>query len=93
MAASVLSATRYRKKPVEVEAVQFTGYNHEEVCNFVGEAASLTGPEILGWIRGIEIITLEGMMHVSPGDWIVKVDGDFIPKSNLYFLATYELVK
>lgn len=80
---------RYRKKPVEIEAVQFTGRNDAEIAEFVGEDGydpDDTGPS---WI----IRTLEGEMKAMPGDYIIKgVQGEFYPCKPDIFEQTYEEV-
>ncbi|OMF00278.1 hypothetical protein BK124_11515 [Paenibacillus amylolyticus] len=73
----------FRKKPVEVEAVLFD--NVGNVYDFVGE--NMTQP--LGGKVGI--ITLEGTMWASPGDWIIKgVNGEFYPCKPDIFEKTYD---
>lgn len=76
---------RFRKKPVEVEAVLWTGSNTEDVVPFMG-AAVLRG-------RNIEIETLEGTMTANPGDWIIRgIKGEFYPCKPDIFEGTYERV-
>ena len=68
-------ARAYKKKPVTVEAVQWTGENHAEMCEFID-------PEVFEIIprEGLVIHTLEGDHHASPGDYIIKgVNGEFYP--------------
>lgn len=91
---------RYRKRPVEVEAVQFTGTNHDDVAVFMGCGCgvkaikadcpydhSLAGP------RALFIRTLEGSMRADRGDWIIQgVAGEFYPCKPEIFKATYEPV-
>ncbi|MGU5699486.1 hypothetical protein ACV1D9_20305 [Aeromonas allosaccharophila] len=77
----------YRKKPVEVEAIQWTGFNRAEILNFVGRAASW------GDVTGMTIATLEGNHIASEGDYIIKgVAGEFYPCKPDIFRATYEQV-
>lgn len=41
--------------------------------------------------KGYDIETLEGVMHASPGDWIIKgVKGEFYPCKPDIFEQTYE---
>jgi hypothetical protein len=77
----------FRKKPVIVEAVQFTLNNMEECEEFVGG-------DIGKDAKGDTIIaTLEGAMRVSIGDWIIKgVKGEFYPCKPDIFETTYEAV-
>ena len=90
---------RYRKKPVEIEAIKWTGYNLNEVIDFVGESLLY---EIYddAWKVGkapvmvdMKIKTLEGNMTVSTGDYIIKgVQGEFYPCKPDIFEQTYEPV-
>ncbi|MDR1946424.1 MAG: PGDYG domain-containing protein [Desulfovibrio sp.] len=80
----------YRKKPVEVEAVQWTGENIDEISAFCG--ASFLGAQG-GQGRGttLSIGTLEGPHIASTGDFIIKgVTGEFYPCKPDIFNATYE---
>ena len=79
-------AMAYRKKPVVVEAVQWTGENHAEMCEFIDPEAFEIIPRI-----GLVIHTLEGDHHASPGDYIIKgVNGEFYPCKPDIFAKTYE---
>ena len=79
-------AKAYRKKPVVVEAVQWTGENHAEMCEFIDPEAFEIIPRI-----GLVIHTLEGDHHASPGDYIIKgVNGEFYPCKPDIFAKTYE---
>lgn len=80
---------KYRKKPVEVEAVQWTGKNPKEIACFIGQwpFPSEYAPTHL------VIETLEGLMHASVGDYIIKgVNGEFYPCKPDIFEKTYERV-
>ena len=79
-------ARAYRKKPVVIEAVQWTGENHAEMCEFIDPEAFEIIPRI-----GLVIHTLEGDHHASPGDYIIKgVNGEFYPCKPDIFAKTYE---
>ena len=79
-------ARAYRKKPVVVEAVQWTGENHAEMCEFIDSEAFDFTPRI-----ELVIHTLEGDHHASPGDYIIKgVNGEFYPCKPDIFAKTYE---
>lgn len=79
-------ARTYRKKPVVVEAVQWTGENHAEMCEFIDPEVFEIIPRI-----GLVIHTLEGDHHASPGDYIIKgVNGEFYPCKPDIFAKTYE---
>lgn len=91
--AADMGRTKFRKKPVVIEAVQFTGGNYVAVEQFVCDPASFS----IGVIRGVYkvfINTLEGTMTVSPGDWIIKgVNGEYYPCKPDIFEKTYERVE
>lgn len=76
---------KFKKKPVVIEAVQFTGNNLEDI-EMLGCQPVLFGTD---WT----IITLEGNMSISIGDWVIKgVKGEFYPCKPDIFEATYEPV-
>ncbi len=83
--------SKFRKKPVVIEAVQFDR-NMTEVCNFIGgvngEQYVARPPDAIG------IVTLEGTMWASRRDWIIKgVQGEFYPCKPDIFAETYEPVE
>jgi len=102
-----MSARKFRKKPVVIEAVRATG-------------TPQSNREIIDWARGsrtpaymdtrfvrlddgnvladstqcLTIATLEGAMWVDPGDWIIKgVEGEFYPCKPSVFDQTYEPIQ
>lgn len=88
---------KYRKKPVVVEAIKWTGNNYDKICKFCDksyygyenlEAQAKNLPQYLF------IYTLEGKMKAEVGDYIVKgVHGEFYPCKPDIFEETYEVVK
>jgi hypothetical protein len=77
---------RFRKKPVVIEAVQWTGDNVNQISEFMGFPSYSHHTD-----TGLHIHTLEGTMHASEGDWIIKgVQGEFYPCKPDIFAATYE---
>jgi hypothetical protein len=79
--------TKYRKKPVIVEAIQFTNDNYKECESFIGE------DDYDNTLNYPNIKTLEGIMRVSLGDFIIKgVNGEFYPCKPDIFEKTYEKV-
>ena len=86
----------FRKKPVVIEAVQWTGKNLIEVIKFTGQHASATRfkweeYEDLVASDGLKIFTLEGKMSANVGDWIIKgVKGECYPCKPDIFEITYE---
>ena len=91
---------RYRKRAFEIEAMQWTGENLEEIKAFVGKSLIY---DILdtAWEVGkgkprvfMKIKTLEGDMIASEGDYIIKgISGEFYPCKPDIFKATYEEVE
>jgi len=80
---------RFRKKPVVIEAIRWTGENAREVQAFLMQ----TKDAAAGWVKGryVDIGTSEGLMVASPGDWIIKgVKGEFYPCKPDIFELTYE---
>ena len=89
----------YRKRPVEVAAIQYNGFNADEIDTFVGhklhrdiiDTAYQAGaaPPVMRLV----ISTPEGDMTASPGDWIIKgVKGEYYPCKPDIFQQTYEPV-
>jgi len=81
---------KYRKKPVVIEAMQFTDENKNQVFNW------MSGQYAAGFEDGkpiLKIGTLEGVMIARIGDYIIKgVKGEYYPCKPDIFLATYEKV-
>ena len=81
---------KYRKKPVVVEAVQWTGANIGDVCFFTGK----TGGELMRENGRLLIHALEGAVFADVGDYIIKgVAGEFYPCKPDIFKETYELAE
>lgn len=79
---------KYRKKPIVIEAVQFTGTNHDEIADFCAPQ-----PVKVGGGFTLLIPTLEGEMTANQGDWVIKgVKSEFYPCKPDIFEATYEPV-
>ena len=78
---------KYRKRPVIIDAIQFTGYNLPEMELFVPVGHYQEDGTF-------DIVTLEGNLHVSIGDFVIKgVQGEFYPCKPDIFEKTYEAVK
>ena len=83
---------KFRKKPVVIEAEQFTR---------PADRAVTVGEMFMQWpvrndVRGVHLIipTLEGDHRADPGDWIIQgVKGEFYPCKPDIFTATYEPVE
>jgi hypothetical protein len=81
--------TFYRKKPVVIQAVQWTGENNVEILQFCSTCYITSS----GKTKDLVITTLEGDMSASTGDYIIKgVKGEFYPCREDIFDLTYETV-
>lgn len=80
----------FRKKPVEIEAVQYGPFS----APTLEMIQHLSGAEFeMSEERGFVIKTLEGDMTVSIGDWVIKgVKGEYYPCKPDIFAATYDAV-
>lgn len=77
---------KYKKKPVIIEAIQWTGKNLSEIDNFIDRTVDNKETTLV-------IHTLEGDMEASIGDYIIKgVNGEFYPCKPDIFDKTYEEV-
>jgi hypothetical protein len=80
---------KFRKKPVVIDAEQFTDESKDRVFNFITCNCSPGLGE--GGRPVINIQTLEGIMTASLGDWIIKgINGEFYPCKPDIFEKTYE---
>lgn len=88
---------KYKKKPVIIDAIQWTGGNMAEIADFAkgfakfdeirqGDAENKIPAQY-----DLNIQTLEGTMQASRGDYIIKgVNGEFYPCKPDIFEKTYE---
>jgi hypothetical protein len=84
----------YRKKPVEVAAIQYNGFNADEIDAFVGQKLRRSIIDTAPPVIRLVIPTLEGDHIASPGDWIIKgVKGEFYPCKPDIFELTYDPVE
>lgn len=89
---------KYRKKPVVIEAIQWTGDNLEEIKEMLKDADEkrviMPHPNEEKGIKSLLIVTLEGEMRADKGDYIIKgVKGEFYPCKPDIFEETYEKVE
>ena len=90
----------YRKKPIIIEAIKWTGLNVEEVKQFCKDNAKLCINDSSWKVNvaapkaELTIKTLEGDMKASIGDYIIKgINGEFYPCKPDIFEKTYEIVE
>ena len=96
--------TKYRKKPVVIEARQLVGTNAEFNAVYqwieantqgsfdpLSEEIPASGVSMDPATGFFLIATLEGVMQAKPRDWIIRgVQGEFYPCKPDIFAATYE---
>lgn len=79
--------TKYRKKPVVIEAMQLIPGDQ----NNLELVRQWCGGNVKWGDRRISIRTLEGTMYAEPGDFVIcGVKGEFYPCKPDIFEATYE---
>ena len=79
----------YTKIPVTIEAIQLTKDNYKEVLDFCNAKEKNADCNVDG--SDFLILTLEGTMHASIGDYIIKgVKGEFYPCKPDIFEQTYK---
>ena len=91
-----IKPSSYRKLPVEIKAIRWSGHNLRQVIAFTGLHPSADKWE---WdeyeevvrTKGLKIFTLEGHHMATVGDYIIKgVHGEFYPCKPDIFWKTYE---
>ena len=81
----------YVKKPVVIEAVQFTDEMKDSVLSEISAKQMNVYHSYDNGIPVIRIPTLEGEMTASLGDWIIQgVNGELYPCKPDIFEKTYE---
>lgn len=85
---------KYRKKPVEIEAIIFKRNNWNDILEFTDYTAhTLTIERRIDGVATCVISTLEGEHVATEGDYIIKgVKGEFYPCKPHIFELTYEKI-
>ena len=86
---------KYRKKPLIIEAMQFTDENKNQVFSWA-QSYQMNISHGFGKNDVPELIipTLEGEMRASLGDYIIKgIQGEFYPCKPDIFEQTYKKVE
>lgn len=74
---------KFRKKPVIITAVPYNGENVSDIRLFAGTDCKVEEDKVC-------ILTLEGKMEVSVGDYVIQgVQGEFYPCKPDIFEQTY----
>lgn len=80
---------KYRTKPVEIEAIQWTGDNIDEIWETFGNAGIGVGINILF------LTTADGnLVHCEIGSWVIPDNRPetFYPCNDDYFQKKYEVI-
>ena len=73
------------KKPIEIEAIHWTGFNTGQLLDFCKDAIEQEDHFI--------IKTLEGDMKLTVGNVLIKgINGEFYPCDFEIFMKTYEVL-
>lgn len=84
---------KYRKKPICIEAVQFTRENWGEVVLFTNNTAYKNLEWHINTVISCIIPTPEGFHVATENDYIIKgVYGEFYPCKPNIFKETYEII-
>jgi hypothetical protein len=86
--------TKYRKKPVVIEAIQWTGRNINELADFLGDCLGPIErrPDYTPKIKGRNDATYF-WVSIYPFDWVYKnSDGIFHVSTDKWFQNDYEKV-
>lgn len=85
---------KYRKKPVIIDAFLYDGTEESAIEISSNEDFEGMLDFKSGNFDGFYINTLEGKMHVSKGDYVIRgVSGEYYPCKPDIFELTYEEVK
>jgi hypothetical protein len=84
---------RYRQRPIEADAIQWTGSNADALRAFAGIDFDTIDPE-----DRIEdpdqdaqlLVEASHWVGIRPGDWVLKFEGYFVAKSDVPFRAVWE---
>ena len=83
---------RAMKKPIEVQVIQFDGWNWRECYQFMSNEPLMFTCDVRKE-EYIMIKTLEGNMRCDIGDYIIKgVKGEFYPCKPDIFKDTYDAI-
>jgi hypothetical protein len=84
---------KYKKKPIVINAIEWTGGNLDEcMCFLGGDFISYRAEKHPDGKREIFVKTLEGSHVASKNDWIIRgVKGEHYPCKPEIFKTTYDI--
>jgi hypothetical protein len=87
------SKPAYRQRPLEAEAVQWTGTNPDQLRAFAGSDFDTIEPQdrIEDPDQAAQLLVEDShWVGIGPGDWVLKFEGYFVAKSDAAFRAVWE---
>ncbi|WP_190172973.1 hypothetical protein [Streptomyces mirabilis] len=84
---------RYRQRPLETEAIQWTGHNADALRAFAGIDFATIDPADRTEDLDCDAQLLVEASHwvgIQPTDWVLRFEGYFIAKSDVPFRAVWE---
>lgn len=85
---------KYRKKPIIIDAIQWTGDNEEEIYAWEREVVKDYNLVVRSDGGFVYVDTLEGSTKAKKGDWIIcGMKGETYPCKPDIFEMIYELVE
>lgn len=82
---------QFRNKPLEIEAIQFTGNNCFEILHFINRSEAIIAAE-LNQTDFPTIPTPSGDLNATPGDWVIKSLGKFYVCNPVIFEVFFGVV-
>ena len=87
------SKPAYRQRPLEAEAVQWTGANADQLRAFAGSDFDTIAPQdrIEDPDQDAQLLVEDShWVGIGPGDWVLRFEGYFVAKSDAAFRAVWE---
>ena len=84
-----MNALKYRKRPVVVEAMQWTGNNVDALQDWAG-VTTVLGPTLAKPLR-LFVAANQAWLDLEVGEWVIRDSLGFYPCKAEIFAKTYEL--
>lgn len=91
----MITVQRFRKKPIVIEAIQFTGQNWDEVKAFTGEDrfGTISAGQAVDLSAEVYDVLHSTWVGVKNGQWIIRgVQGEFYPIDETVLAETYDML-
>ncbi len=81
--------SRFRRRPAEIDAIQWTGSNFPDVADLVTTRPGGREPDVIGAV--LRLYPRQGSTLATPGDWIlVGADDALEVQTDALFCSLYE---